>query len=198
MSNTPAPQNTPQPRKRGGLLVTVVAAVVGCGGWGIFTLSAGEHPQGPTVKINNACAALIGCTTSSGSPPRTSHDGRGTSQEERHDAPQLIPAQDVRAHVLDRRDGPAIVRSTPSVNGHFLYTLDPYHHPTQIKIICQTWADAVQPAKGASTALWDRIGPDEWISDAYLDTGTSRPVTRRCEQPPDEGQPTDGDTTTPD
>ncbi|MER0476782.1 hypothetical protein ABR737_00155 [Streptomyces sp. Edi2] len=193
MSNAPVSQGPHQRRKSMGLSAAVIVLLSG-GGWGLSTLNGGEHTQGPRVKIGcSAVFSVNSCTSTS--PPSPAEPG--LDQGKRNIGPQLIPAQDVRAHVLDRRDGPAIVRSTPSVNGHFLYTLDPYHHPTQIKIICQAWAGVVQPANGPPTALWDRIGPDEWISDAYLDTGSSRPVTKKCEQPPDEGQSTDGDTTTP-
>ncbi|MFD3424297.1 hypothetical protein [Streptomyces decoyicus] len=180
MSNASVPQGTHQPRRRTAVIAVLVVLSGGGGWWGLSTRGGGEHTQGPQVTVGCAAVFSIGSCTSSSLPPRTEP---GTDGGKRQLTPQLIPAQEGRGYVLDWRDGPAFVRSTPSVNGHFLYTLDPHHHPTQIKIICQTWADVVQPAKGPPTRLWDRIAPDEWISDAYLDTGSARPVTKMCDQP---------------
>lgn len=187
MPNSADPHNTPQHRIRKGCICAVALFVMGGSGWGIFSASAGDQSPKVKVEINDLCFAVNGdapCTSSSGSPPPPAH-GQGSGQGEPRVTPQLLPTSEVRAHALDRRDGPAIVRSAPSVDGRFLYELDPH---STVEITCQRWAEVVKPSDGSSTALWDQIGPNQWVNDAWVDTDSDRPVTRMCDHHPEQSQ----------
>ncbi|MFF3565106.1 SH3 domain-containing protein [Streptomyces sp. NPDC002574] len=68
------------------------------------------------------------------------------------------------------------VRSGPGTSYQIVRML-----PTDAKvpIFCQTTGTNVAGYYGTSN-IWDRIGPDQYVSDAYVHTGSDGFVTSRC------------------
>ncbi|MDX3076587.1 SH3 domain-containing protein [Streptomyces sp. MI02-7b] len=68
------------------------------------------------------------------------------------------------------------VRSGPGTSYQIVRTL-----PTdaRVPIFCQTTGTNVTGYYGTSN-IWDRIGPDQYVSDAYVHTGSDGFVTSRC------------------
>lgn len=50
---------------------------------------------------------------------------------------------------------------------------------SRIQILCQTSGTTVSGTYGTSS-IWDCIGGDEYVSDAYVNTGSDGYVTSRC------------------
>jgi len=57
---------------------------------------------------------------------------------------------------------------------------------SRVTIQCQSTGSAVDGKFGRSN-IWDRIGPAQWVSDAYVLTGSDGFVAAKCD--PDEGSP---------
>jgi hypothetical protein len=83
---------------------------------------------------------------------------------------------DARTGVIDSPGQPLNVRSGPStrypVVGSAVNT-------AQVPLLCHAYGKWIAGTRG-TTNLWYRIGPDNWVSDAYVITGTGRPVAPRC------------------
>ncbi|MFI8185431.1 SH3 domain-containing protein [Actinacidiphila glaucinigra] len=68
------------------------------------------------------------------------------------------------------------VRSGPGTSFQLLRTL-PYDQ--KVPIFCQTPGTTVNGYYGTSN-IWDRIGPDQYVSDAYVHTGSDGYIAARC------------------
>lgn len=68
------------------------------------------------------------------------------------------------------------VRSGPGTSYHIVKVL-PYD--ARVAIICQTPGTTVSGYYGTSN-IWDCIGTNQYVSDAYVQTGSDGYVTSRC------------------
>ncbi|MFF7976643.1 SH3 domain-containing protein [Streptomyces sp. NPDC007905] len=68
------------------------------------------------------------------------------------------------------------VRSGPGTNYNLLYVLP---EGSRVPIFCQTPGTAVTGPYGTSK-IWDNIDNGEFVSDAYVQTGTDGYVASRC------------------
>lgn len=68
------------------------------------------------------------------------------------------------------------VRSGPS-NGSSLVRVLPAH--SKVTVLCQTTGQSVSGPFGTST-IWDRIGVGQYVSDAFVFTGSDGFVAPRC------------------
>lgn len=68
------------------------------------------------------------------------------------------------------------VRTGPGTNYQIVRLL-PYD--VQVPIFCQTPGETVSGYYGTSN-IWDRIGPDQYVSDTYVHTGSDGYVAGRC------------------
>ncbi|SFJ23784.1 hypothetical protein SAMN05421835_1042 [Amycolatopsis sacchari] len=72
--------------------------------------------------------------------------------------------------------GPMNVRSAPSTTASVKGLAANY---AKVTIECYVEGDAVTGTYGTS-AIWDRIGPGQYVSDAYVYTGSDQPVAPHC------------------
>lgn len=175
MSSSSTPRGNPHRLKR--ILWTIVAVIVGGGGYVSCHFGGEQDPKDPPAVISQNCIPVFSphsCTPPSPSP---APEKRKDAPEQRKATPQLVLHQQAPTRALVRRTGRAIVRGTPSIDGPIRYELDPH---TTVNIICQRWADLVQAPDAKPTALWDEIGPGEWVTDAAIDTNSDSPVTKLC------------------
>ncbi|MGK5641648.1 SH3 domain-containing protein [Streptomyces sp. URMC 126] len=68
------------------------------------------------------------------------------------------------------------VRSGPSTSSRLVKILP---QNTRVAIRCQTRGETVSGPCG-TTNIWDNIAPGQYVSDAYVKTGSSDFVTIRC------------------
>lgn len=68
------------------------------------------------------------------------------------------------------------VRTGPGT-GHQIVKVLPYD--VKVPIICQTPGTTVDGYYGTSN-IWDRIAPGQYVSDAYVHTGSDGYVAGRC------------------
>ncbi|MGI5339328.1 SH3 domain-containing protein [Streptomyces sp. CA-181903] len=68
------------------------------------------------------------------------------------------------------------VRSGPSTSSRLVKVLS---QDTRVAIRCQTRGETVSGPCG-TTNIWDNIAPGQYVSDAYVKTGSSDFVTVRC------------------
>ncbi|EME98339.1 SH3 domain-containing protein [Streptomyces mobaraensis] len=68
------------------------------------------------------------------------------------------------------------VRSGPSTSSRLVKILP---QNTSVAIRCQTRGETVSGPCG-TTNIWDNIAPGQYVSDAYVKTGSSDFVTVRC------------------
>ncbi|MBC2875635.1 MULTISPECIES: SH3 domain-containing protein [Streptomyces] len=68
------------------------------------------------------------------------------------------------------------VRSGPSTSSQLVKILP---QNTRVAIRCQTRGETVSGPCG-TTNIWDNIAPGQYVSDAYVKTGSSDFVTVRC------------------
>ncbi|MFF7180294.1 SH3 domain-containing protein [Streptomyces sp. NPDC008121] len=68
------------------------------------------------------------------------------------------------------------VRSGPGTQFRLVRTLAP---DVRVAIYCQTPGEQISGPYG-TTNIWDNIASGEFISDAYVKTGTDGYVARRC------------------
>ncbi|MEU4097865.1 SH3 domain-containing protein [Streptomyces sp. NPDC026673] len=68
------------------------------------------------------------------------------------------------------------VRSGPGTS-HQIVRILPYD--AKVPIFCQTPGTTVSGYYGTSN-IWDRIGPDQYVSDTYVHTGSDGYVAARC------------------
>ncbi|WP_406267582.1 SH3 domain-containing protein [Actinacidiphila glaucinigra] len=68
------------------------------------------------------------------------------------------------------------VRSGPGTSYQIVKIL-PYDQ--KVPIFCQTPGTSVSGYYGTSN-IWDRIGPNQYVSDAYVHTGSDGYVAGRC------------------
>ncbi|MFE4678209.1 hypothetical protein [Streptomyces sp. NPDC056723] len=152
------------------LLLTLIGLVAAGG-----TLSLSMPIGSSSTEFSQRCVTVMSphsrCTLTSPGPP--SGGGHGE-----HEKPKITPQLVVGVPAQIRRSGPATVYGAPSKQAGVKYVLDPGH---EVKIICQQWAELVRsPRDGRPSALWDKLGDDEWVSDAFVDTNSDGPVTRFC------------------
>ncbi|MFJ4850836.1 MULTISPECIES: SH3 domain-containing protein [unclassified Streptomyces] len=68
------------------------------------------------------------------------------------------------------------VRSGPGTGYQIVRTLP---LDAKVPVFCQTPGTTVNGYYGTSS-IWDRIGPDQYVSDAYVHTGSDGYVASRC------------------
>ncbi|SNS37768.1 hypothetical protein SAMN06893096_103448 [Geodermatophilus pulveris] len=73
-----------------------------------------------------------------------------------------------------------IVRDRPGRGGEEVGRLQ---DGQPVRIECQTEGDMVSDGYFAPTSLWDRIGPNRYVSDAYVHTGRNGRVAPECDGP---------------
>ncbi|MFI8527705.1 hypothetical protein ACIGB8_24810 [Promicromonospora sukumoe] len=78
--------------------------------------------------------------------------------------------------VVRTSGGPLTVRSGPSTSSAAVGQAGRY---ANVLIECTTTGTTVDGYYG-TTNVWNRIGPGNWISDAYVNTGSSGPVAPTC------------------
>jgi hypothetical protein len=78
--------------------------------------------------------------------------------------------------VVRTSGGPLTVRSGPSTSSAAVGQAGRY---ANVVIECTTTGTTVDGYYG-TTNVWNRIGPGNWISDAYVNTGSSGPVAPAC------------------
>lgn len=83
---------------------------------------------------------------------------------------------DARTGVIDSPAQPLNVRSGPGT-GYRAVGLAA--NTARVPLLCHAWGTTISGTRG-TTNLWYRIGPENWVSDAYVITGTSEPVAPRC------------------
>ena len=70
---------------------------------------------------------------------------------------------------LNVRSGPSTARARTGLAAN----------TARVPLLCYSRGQWVSGSRG-TTNLWYRIGRSNWVSDAYLNTGTGRPVARHC------------------
>ena len=78
--------------------------------------------------------------------------------------------------VIDSRTRPLNVRSGPGT-GYRVVGLAA--NTARVPLLCHLRGTWITGTRG-TTNLWYRIGPRNWVSDAYVITGTGKPVAPRC------------------
>lgn len=78
--------------------------------------------------------------------------------------------------VVGTNGGPLTVRSGPGTGNA---AVGQAGNHANVVIECTARGTTVTGTYG-TTNLWNRIGPNNWISDAYVDTGSSTPVAGSC------------------
>lgn len=58
------------------------------------------------------------------------------------------------------------------------YQIDPGR---EVHVACQEWSEEVTARDDKPSSLWDRVGPDQWIPDAMVDTNADTPVAPFCD-----------------
>lgn len=53
-------------------------------------------------------------------------------------------------------------------------------HGASVEIVCTVQGDVVTTRDGRSSSLWDRISPDGYMADVYLNTGSDQPQMPLC------------------
>lgn len=78
--------------------------------------------------------------------------------------------------VVRTKGGPLTVRSGPGTDNA---AVGQAGNHTNVVIECTARGTTITGTYG-TTDLWNRIGPDNWISDAYVSTGSSTPAAPTC------------------
>ena len=78
--------------------------------------------------------------------------------------------------VVRTKNGPLNVRSGPSTD---YPAVGQAGNHTNVVIECTARGATITGTYG-TTDLWNRIGPDNWVSDAYVATGSSTPTAPTC------------------
>lgn len=168
MSHSPAAQGMSPFKRR---VVAALSAVVLGGGLSLG-LTLGSSSEDKSIEQNciySTCTVI---------PPDKKEP---TKEPTPKPAPQLMPTKVVGVPAQIRRSGPATVYGAPSTKAGVKYELEPGQRVT---ISCQMWAEVVEsPRDQKPSALWNKIGDDEWVPDAYTDTNSDGPVTRFCDGP---------------
>ena len=81
-----------------------------------------------------------------------------------------------RSGVIDSPVQPLTVRSGPGT-GYRAVGLAA--NTARVPLVCHAWGPTISGTRG-TTNLWYRIGPKNWVSDAYVITGTGQPVAPAC------------------
>ncbi|WP_326568999.1 hypothetical protein VSH64_45855 [Amycolatopsis rhabdoformis] len=78
--------------------------------------------------------------------------------------------------VITTAGAPLNLRESPSTSAAIKGVAAPY---AQVPIECSVTGESVSGALGTST-LWDRVGPDLYVSDTYVKTGADGPLAPPC------------------
>lgn len=172
-----SPMRAPLPHPSKRVAATLAALILG--GGPLLSVSFGSGSSGSaTASVTGNCVTVLSANSSCSTP---SGGGKVDQSKQGVTAPQLDSVEEVGIPAQIRRSGPATVYGAPSIQGGVRYELDPGR---PVKIVCQQWGEVVRaPRDGKLSALWDRLGTNEWAPDALVDTNSDRPVTRFCDRP---------------
>ncbi|WP_262496107.1 CHAP domain-containing protein [Nonomuraea sp. SYSU D8015] len=92
----------------------------------------------------------------------------------------LAPAQPAAADITAPADTDGIPLKVHSGPGTRFSIVGTVPDGFKVTITCQTTGDSVQGTFGAS-AVWDKITTGGYVPDAYVDTGTDKPVAPPCD-----------------
>jgi len=152
------------------------------GAWQINDCYHGEVSDTCSFKLQcNANAAHdIWADAGSSFQPWTTYNTRVFKYylNEARRAVKHVTGENIVVGVVETTGGSLNIREKPTSKSDMVGTL-----PNQavIEIVCQTRGERVSsPVFGGSTRVWDSLGPDRFVSDAYVYTDSDKRVAEDC------------------